>query len=242
MTERRYSEEEAGAIFRFATEHPGPGIAQTSGLEGLTLVELQAIGREVGLPDDAVERAAHLVEVRKSAVSRRLLGLPIGVERRVKLPRRLTDGEWERLVVQLRDVFGARGTTKSEGSLRQWTNGNLYVLDEPTADGRRLRLGSLHGMAARSIKMGLAAIAGAAIVGIGGFFGLDVAPAWGFIGAGAVLIVNGVVRVPGWARLRGRQMEELAAQLTLPTEPATTEPATLSDRTAAPPATPPDPT
>lgn len=234
MTERRYSDAETAAIFRVATERPEAGMSQTSGLDGLTLGELQAIGHEVGLSEDAIERAVHVLEVRESAVSRRLLGLPVGVERRVKLARRLSDKEWERLVVQLRDVFGARGNTKSDGSLRQWTNGNLYVLDEPTADGHRLRLGSLHGGATRSIRFGLATLAGALILGVGSLFGADVAAVPALLGGGLILIVNGVLRVPRWARLRGRQMEDLAAQLILPPEAATAVPAVSAGSTAPP--------
>lgn len=232
MTDRRYSDTETAAIFRVATERPETGVPQPSGLDGLTLRELQAIGREVGLSDDAIERAVHVLEVRESAESRRLLGLPVGVERRVKLPHRLSDAEWERLVVQLRDVFGARGITGSDGSLRQWTNGNLYVLDEPTADGHRLRLGSLHGGAIRSIRFGLALLTGALVLGVGSLFGVDVRLVPTLLGGGVILVVNGVLRVPRWARLRGRQMEDLAAQLVPPPGATTEVPAVSAGPTA----------
>src|SRR5437868_1838458 len=155
MAERRYTEEEIATIFHVAAEGPSIPPHQLSRPDGLTLADLQAIGREVGISPDAVAHAAQTLEVRKGAISRTLLGLPIGVERRVTLRRRLTDEEWEQLVVQLRDVFKARGRTKSEGSLRQWTNGNLYALLEPTPTGDRLRLGSLNGGATTSLRLGL---------------------------------------------------------------------------------------
>jgi hypothetical protein len=217
MTERRYSDEEMAAIFRVATE--GTQLPATRSTEGLTLADLQAIGREVGIPAEAVARAAKTLDVRRSAISRTLFGFPIGVERRVMLGRRLSDDEWEQLVVQLREVFQARGTTKSEGTLRQWTNGNLYVLVEPTAAGHRLRLGSLHGGAAASIRLGLVGLGTAAILAIASAFGAgasDLIPA--LLGGGAVLLANGALRVRDWARLRGRQMEDLAAQLALPAD------------------------
>src|SRR6185295_649166 len=108
------------------------------------------------------------------------------------LGRGLTDDEWEQLVVELRDVFKARGRMKSEGTLRQWTNGNLYVLLEPTPTGHRLRLGSLHGGAAASIRMGLMGLAAAAILAIAGAFGAEsssMIPA--LLGGGVVLLANG---------------------------------------------------
>src|SRR3989449_11005906 len=158
MDERRYNDKEIAAIFRAAAEAQQNPPHDVPRDEGLTLPDLQAIGREVGIPSDAVERAAQALDVRLDATSRTFLGLPIGVARTVNLNRRLTDEEWERLVVQLRDVFNARGRTRTDGSLRQWTNGNLQVLLEPTETGHRLRFGTLHGGARASIGAGIAAL------------------------------------------------------------------------------------
>ncbi len=217
MTERRYSDEEVAAIFRAAAEGPATPVPHSSPSRGLSLADLQAIGREVGIAPDAVARAAQALEVRRNAVSRTLMGLPIGVERRVTLSRRLTDDEWEQLVGELREVFRARGRTRADGSLRQWTNGNLYVLLEPTATGQRIRLGSLHGGAAASIRLGLVGLGAAAILAVAGAFGAQVGNAIpALLAGGAILIANGALRVPGWARLRARQMEDLAVRLSLP--------------------------
>jgi len=219
MSERRYTEEEVTTIFHAAAEGPSTPTHDRSLADGLTLADLQAIGREVGLSPEAVAHAAQALEVRRGAVSRKFLGLPIGVERRVALRRRLTDEEWERLVVQLRDVFKARGRTKSDGSLRQWTNGNLYVLLEPTPVGDRLRLGSLNGGASASLRLGLAALGATALLAIAGLLGgqaTNLGTMVGLLAGGLALIANGALRLPGWARLRGRQMEDVAAQLSLP--------------------------
>jgi hypothetical protein len=219
MSERRYTEEEMGAIFRVAAEGPSAPPHQLAPTDGFTLAELQAIGREAGIAPDAVAHAAQTLAVRQGAASRTLLGLPIGVERRVTLGRRLTTAEWEQLVVQLRDVFQARGRIRSEGSLRQWTNGNLYVLLEPTPTGDRLRLGSLHAGATASIRLGLVGLGSMAFLAIANLFGAhmaDLGTLATLLAGGLLLIANGAVRLPGWARLRGRQMEDLAARLALP--------------------------
>ena len=219
MTERRYTEEESTTIFRVAAEGPSTPPPHRSRADGLTLADLQAIGREVGISPDAVAHAAQALEVRRGAVTRTLLGLPIGVERQVTLRRRLTDEEWERLVVQLRDVFKARGRTKSEGSLRQWTNGNLYALLEPTPTGDRLRLGSLNGGATTSLRLGLVGLGAMAFLAIANLLGghlTDMGTIAGLLAGGVVLLANGALRLPGWSRLRARQMEDLAAQLALP--------------------------
>ena len=219
MAERRYNDKEIAAIFRAAAEE-GPQSPQREVArdEGLTLAELQAIGSEVGIPSDAVAQAARAVDVRLGAASRTFLGLPIGVARTVNLHRRLTDEEWERLVVQLREVFNARGRTRSDGSLRQWTNGNLQVLLEPTDTGHRLRFGTLHGGARASIGAGIAALGVTAAVAISSALGgtlVDAIPGIALLfAAGVGLIASGAVRLPRWARLRERQMEALAARIT----------------------------
>src|SRR6266403_2072346 len=221
MAERRYNDKEIAAIFRAAAEE-GPQSPQREVArdEGLTLTELQAIGREVGISSDAVAQAAQAVDVRLGAASRTFLGLRIGVARTVNLHRRLTDEEWERLVVQLREVFNARGVTRSDGSFRQWANGNLQVLLEPTETGHRLRFRTAHGAARASIGAGLAALGVTATVAIAtavnGHVGDAMSGIVFLLAAGVGMILNGAIRLPGWARLRGRQMDALAAQMASP--------------------------
>src|SRR6266446_5495976 len=224
MAERRYNDKEIAAIFRAAAEQePQNPQREVARDEGLTLAELQAIGSEVGIPSDAVAQAARAVDVRLGAASRTFLGLPIGVARTVDLNRRLTDEEWERLVVQLREVFNARGRTRSDGSLRQWTNGNLQVLLEPTETGHRLRFGTVHGAARAAIGAGFAVLGVTAIVAVssalGGYF-TDTIPGMALlVFAGLGMITSGAVRLPRWARLRERQMEALAAKVALRNDP-----------------------
>ena len=217
--ERRYNDKEIAAIFRAASEAPQEPTVERDvpSDEGLTLSDLQAIGREVGIPADAVAQAAHAIDVRIAPASRTILGLPIGVSRTVNLNRRLTDDEWERLVVQLREVFNARGRIRSEGSLRQWTNGNLQVLLEPTETGHRLRFGTVHGAARGAIGMGVAMLAVTAAVAIvtavNGTLGAAIPGLSVLAAGGAAFIASGAVRLPRWARIRQKQMEALAARI-----------------------------
>jgi hypothetical protein len=228
MSERRYNEDEVAAIFQVAAEQQqaalGPSAPASStplaSSHGMTLAQLQDIGREVGIPADLVARAAGSLEKKGTPTVRKFFGLPIGVGRTVTLQRRLSDEEWERLVVDLRETFDARGRLKEEGSFRQWTNGNLQALLEPTATGQQLRLKTLKGNAYGLLAGGLALLA----VGLfmilreGGATGWPLAGRWGpfvfpaLIGAG--MFAAGALRLPGWAKLRRKQMEEIAARLT----------------------------
>jgi hypothetical protein len=131
--------------------------------------------------------------------------------------------EWERFVVELRDTFNARGTVKSQGSLRQWTNGNLQALLEPTATGQRIRLrtvkgGALASMTGSLVLIGLSAAAmiGAAAQGLLGDVTLLTAIGVSSL-AGVGTFASSALRLPRWARLRQRQMDEVAARIALTT-------------------------
>ena len=216
MSERRFNEAEVAAIFERATEAQQTGQRQLPTGEGMTLAQLQEIGKEVGIAPEMVANAASAIDRVGSPTSRSFLGLPIGVGRTVDLGRKLTDEEWERLVVDLRETFDARGNVKHEGSLRQWTNGNLQALLEPTATGHRLRLRTMKGNALAWMTGGLGMVAVAAATSIATALGINDTgiASQAFIAImGAGMFSVGALLVPGWARVRRRQMEEIAGRL-----------------------------
>ena len=219
MTQRRYDEAEVAAIFERAAESLQTGLGKAPGSEGLTLAELQEIGREVGIPAESIALAAQSIEPAGTPTSRRFLGFMIGVGRTVQLAHRLSDEEWERLVVDLRETFDARGRVTSHGSLRQWTNGNLQVLLAPTATGHRVRMRTTKGDAVGMLAGGLgifgAGAAGAIAAVVQGAVGdPGMLAAMGAMGVGgATMFATSAFRLPGWAQTRQRQMEEVAARL-----------------------------
>lgn len=219
MSDRRYSEQEVAEIFKQAAEAQHTGRRQLPAGEGMTLTDLQEIGREVGIPAELVAQAAGALERGGVPASRRFLGLPLGVGRTVELERRLTDEEWDGLVVDLRETFNARGVVRVEGSLRQWTNGNLHALLEPTSAGQRLRLRTLNGNARSLLTLGLSGIVFSATIGVAAAFtgslgnAAEVLAPLALFGAG--MFGLGALRLPRWAQNRARQMEGVAARLTL---------------------------
>jgi hypothetical protein len=216
--ERRYTEDEISEILDRATEAQADRSQTSAGATGLTLRELHEIGREVGIPDEVITRAAtSLDRPRPEPIAQEhFLGQTIGVGRAVHLPRPLTDQEWHRLVVDLRETFNAKGKISDEGAFRQWTNSNLHALLEPAEGGERLRLRTLKGNA-RTFQ-GI----GAVFMAIGG--GLGIASSLGLAGdpkdlvfmavMGAVLFISSRLTVPSWAETRTRQFEEIIARLT----------------------------
>lgn len=218
MSERRFNEAEVAEIFDRAMAASVPEQQQLPTSEGMTLAQLQDIGREVGIAPQQLAQAAQSLEVSGRATSRTFLGLPVGVGVSVDLARHLTDAEWDRLVVDLRETFDARGRIVREGSLRQWSNGNLQVLLEPSASGQRLRFRTLKREATGMIGGGVAVFASAIPIAIIGYMTTGVTNAGMAMGLGALATLGAAMalasgmRLPGWARLRRQQMEELAAR------------------------------
>jgi hypothetical protein len=219
MSDRRFNEEEVAAIFQHATEAQQSPQRQLPSGDGLTLAELQEIGRQIGLPPELVVQAAAAYGQVGSATTRRLLGLPIGVGRTIEFDRKLSEDEWERLVVDLRETFDARGTVRREGSFREWINGNLQVLVEPTANGDRIRFRTVKGDARAWIRGGVVTLGIAAVTAIAGMVGvsnhhyLTWAVEIAVIAAGQFAI--GAIQLPDWARVRRKQMEEISGRLPL---------------------------
>lgn len=216
MPERRFNEEEVALIFERATEAQQLSQRQLSSREGMTLTELQDIGRQVGISSEDLASAARAIELRPQPTSRNLLGFPIGVGLSVDLGRKMTQEEWERFVADLRETFDARGVTRQEGNLRYWANGNLQALLEPVGAGDRIRLRTVKGDAAGRIigAVGFAALAVGAVIARS--IGIDVASLGSYMllgTAGAAAFGFGALRLPSWARLRRAQMEDVAAKL-----------------------------
>ena len=220
MSDRRFNEEEVAAILKDAAEAqyssdrllPSPG--------GLTLAELQSIGRDVGISPEMIQKSAERFKPAQQP-TRKLLGLPLGVAQTVELDRKLTDQEWERIVADLRETFEAQGVVRQQGSLRQWTNGNLQALLEPTATGQRLRMRTLKGNAPGLIGGGIAlftagtAMLGTAIAtGVAHDTGLMMTIVSMMTGGAGIFGAN-AMRLPGWAQRRQQQMDQIAERAAL---------------------------
>jgi len=214
MDERRYEEAEVEKIFQAAASpRASEGRALTPSA-GFSLAELQAIGGEVGIEPERIAEAAAALEVRGGGAPRRAyLGMPVSVGRTVDLPRAPTDREWDMLVAELRETFGARGTDRSSGGIRAWNNGNLHAYVEPSETGCRLRLGTTKSGAAQGIQMGLAALLAGLVLAVLLFAEVldeDLSVFLFLPIIGAIVLAMNAVRLPRWAREREEQMEHIA--------------------------------
>jgi hypothetical protein len=218
--ERRYNEDEVAAILERATSsRPSQANLPSSTSTGFTLAELKEIGAEAGIAPEEIAAAALAVSTQASAPPvRTLLGAPRSVSRIVPLTRELADAEWTRLVVALRETFGAEGRIREYGSLRTWRNGNLQVHVEPDSDGYRVRMQTLKGDALPRVLVAVVLT----IVSLSLFVenttdGWNqartmLATALGLTGIGLFAYVR--ASLPRWAAARREQMDAIAARIT----------------------------
>lgn len=228
MPERRFSDDEAAEIFKHAAEQQQSafrsasrqGEALVPHSEGMSLAQLQDIGREVGISAELVASAARSLDRGGTGWVRRFVGLPLGVGHTVRLDRKLSEAEWERLVVDLRETFDARGRLREEGAFRQWTNGNLQALLEPTPDGQQLRLRTRNGNALAWMMAGLGTVGAGVVTSMIAAIssGVDPTAAGPIYAVGAGLFALGAARLPSWARTRSRQMKEIAERVATATD------------------------
>ncbi len=217
MTNRRYTDEEAAEIFARAASAEAERPRLAAG-QGMTLADLQQIGGEAGFDPALVADAARSLDQRPTSVARRFLGLPIGVGHTVDLGRPLAEGEWHALVGELRETFQATGMVREDGPFRQWTNGNLKVMVEPSGSGHRVRFQTYNGGARQLVTAGAAGLGMAGVLLVTSI--LDPGMAGGilpgatlFATMGVLLFGAGALRLPAWARRRREQMAALGARL-----------------------------
>ena len=204
-----YSAEEAREVFaRAARDQQAAPPAD----DGLTLDELQDIGRASGLDPEYIAAAARAV--RLGAPERRRetrAGVATGVSYTATLPEPPSDGLWDALVADARRTFDARGTTDVSGHAREWRNGNLVVALEPAGDGSRLSLRTRRADAAPVARLGLAfGLIGLLIAAMSGM--LDIAAWPGLVIALMSAALGGATwtRQQAWAAAREAQMQGLA--------------------------------
>ena len=217
--ERRYREEEIKEIFALASSTDEARRPAASDEAGLTLAELQEVGLEVGVEPRRIADAARTLDTRRDVLPRRTsLGMPVSVGRVIELPRAATDRDWDLLVAELRETFGARGQVTSHGGVREWSNGNLHAFLEPTETGHRLRLRTLKGGARALNGMGVAGLAVGLIMltvfltGGSSPVGMELAMMW-LMGMGGGALASNLLRLPRWAHKREGQMEYLAGRV-----------------------------
>jgi hypothetical protein len=217
--ERRYHDDEIREIMDLAIRQDEVQFPSLPASHGLTVSELQQIGQEVGLSPARVAAAVAEFEERGRSPTRSTMwGVPTSVERIARLPRALSDHEWEMLVAELRVTFGVKGEVVTQGETREWSAANRHVFVEPTEDGYRLRMtDSVAAEIGASLMFGGFILAFAVMIFVVLLGKADpgfrfAVPAFFAILGGGVMAA-GAAFLPGWARSRTQQLEHVAARV-----------------------------
>jgi hypothetical protein len=223
MPVRRYSDEDVRHILALAADAEAAAGADPD--RPWSLTDVERIGAEAGLAPESVAAAALALERQVGRPAPRYFGLPVAVSRAVPLSRRLTDEDWERLVVELRETFAAGGRTQVSGARREWRVGNLRVTHEPAGSGALLEMRTRKGDARLFLGVGLMLLLLAVVAAVVASAGAAASPtgvaspadarrmafAWLAGAGGLLMLLVGALRLPAWARERARQFEALAA-------------------------------
>lgn len=224
MNQRRYSDEEIARIFKTATQ-TAEVVPQPPASGGLTLSDLQEIGREVGLSEEAVARAAsrldHAVVVGRrlpAGITRRYFSLPIRVGTSVELSRTLSDAEWEQLVADLRTTFDADGVIRVDSGRREWSGGGAHAVLEHTASGERFTLHLSKRSAPAWMWSAIVTFNAAAALFVPALAGLSINPIFVrapvvLLGAGLAMFAYSAIKLPSWARSRRQQVDGVFTRL-----------------------------
>jgi hypothetical protein len=216
--ERRFTDRDVALIFQRAAElDRDRGPASLS--RGLSLGELQEIGREVGLGGEVVARAAREVAGTAGRGGHRsILGAPL-----VHRQARAVAGELDRealgaLVSRLEETVPAQGTvTEALETVRWHARGRFLgrqVALEPGDGETRIRVEERYTPRARLLLQGIPTIYGALF---GAVVGSEmVGPLVGVAGAVAVALAVWIVARVAWggmARRSGERVHEVAEVL-----------------------------
>lgn len=125
-TGKRYTDNEVHAIFeRAAARQDEAERAEDASRAGLSLTELQQIGSEAGIdPAHVALAASELADLGAPLDSRQqesLFGIPTRLGASRVIQGRVSDEGWERMVLELRDIFGRDGIAGELGKVREWT-------------------------------------------------------------------------------------------------------------------------
>ncbi|HEX8386802.1 MAG TPA: hypothetical protein VF576_11495 [Rubricoccaceae bacterium] len=226
----RFTEGEARRIFAEAAR---ASAARGAGEEGLTLDELQEIGRAAGIDPAAVASAA--AAVRRGPDGPVWHGVPLATRRTRVVPGTLDDDAWAEAVAGLRREFKFQGVAEQIGRRRTWTHAVgestqgvvVQVTVEPDDGGTRLTVESGAG-GERGAATALAVILGglALVAGGLGVLGGNVSAGVGLAAvlAAFAVAVYGLIR---WAAVDRSRREparydavlDRLARLARPTDP-----------------------
>jgi hypothetical protein len=115
-----YNRKEVGAILRKATDNPSTDDSDTP--IGLSINELQQIASEAGIDPQQIARAAAEIDVVSGKNEQTLWGGPFSFNSQVLAEGEITVGQWEEMLISIRDFFQSKGEVTTRESVFEWSS------------------------------------------------------------------------------------------------------------------------
>jgi hypothetical protein len=115
-----YSEKEIGAILKRAAELSMSEAGSNAG--GLSLEELQQIGREAGIDPDLILKAASELQNYAPPRERNVIGGPIRYANDFVLEGEIDGATWEEMIAAIRNSFKDPGVVSTRENVFEWTS------------------------------------------------------------------------------------------------------------------------
>jgi hypothetical protein len=115
-----YDRKEIGAILKKAAESSSPE-DDVSPL-GLSVEELKQLASEAGIDPDQIVKAIAEVEIESHASKRTFWGGPFSASNQVVVDREISIGQWEEMLISIREFFQSKGEVDVRESVLEWSS------------------------------------------------------------------------------------------------------------------------
>ena len=115
-----YDSKEVRAILKIAAENSSTDTPDQQ--MGLTIDELRQLASEVGIDPDQISKAADEIESNSAMNDRNFWGGPFSYRTQVLVDREITVGQWEEMLLSIRDFFKSTGKVTTRPSVYEWSS------------------------------------------------------------------------------------------------------------------------
>ena len=115
-----YDSKEVRQIMKIAAENSSAD--EPSNQMGLTIDELRQLASETGIDPEQITRAAAEIEANSRMNERNFWGGPFSYNTQVLVEGEITEGQWEEMLLSIRDFFHSKGKVTTRNSVYEWSS------------------------------------------------------------------------------------------------------------------------
>ena len=115
-----YDKKEIGAILKRATENSSAEGPDTT--MGLSIEELRQLASDVGIDPEQITQAVAEMEMDSGRGVRTFWGGPFSFNSQILVDEEITAGQWEEMLISIRDFFQSKGEVTTRESVWEWSS------------------------------------------------------------------------------------------------------------------------